>query len=138
MTKNGRTKNTLSPAAQLFKHGVIGTIASVICCIVLSLVAAYVIGKADLPYVIITPISLIILGISCFVGSMIAARMFYKKGLLLGITTAAITFAVITIADFFIPDANIYSLVLIKAAIILVASVLGAVIGVNVRKKWKY
>ena len=138
MTKNGKTKNTLSPTAQLFKYGAIGAFASVICCIVFSLAAAYVIGKADLPHRTITPIALVILGASCFIGGIIAARLHYKKGLLLGITTAAITFALICIADFFLPDDSSLSLVPIKAVIILVASVLGSVIGVNVRKKWKY
>jgi putative membrane protein (TIGR04086 family) len=98
MKHKGKTRNSLSPMGELLKYSMIGSAISIICLVIFSLIAAFVISKSDLPHRLITPISIAIIGVSAFIGSLIAGRMLHKKGLVLGILTAVITFAIMLIA----------------------------------------
>ncbi len=136
MKQKGKTKNSLSPFGELLKYSMIGSAISIICLVIFSLIAAFVISKSDLPHRSITPISLAIIGISVFIGSLIAGKMLHKKGLALGIVVAVITLAIMLIAGFFIPNENALSLIPIKILVSVIPSLIGAVIGVNMRKKY--
>ncbi len=126
----------LSPAATLIKYVLIGVGAALLLCIVFSLLSAFALTLADLPHKSILPISMAIIGISAFIGSLIAGKMLHKKGLMLGALIGALLFALIFAAGFFIPDESIGSTLLGKAALCLLPSLLGAVLGVNTRAKY--
>lgn len=136
MKHKGKTRNSLSPMGELLKYSMIGSAISIICLVIFSLIAAFVISKSDLPHRLITPISIAIIGVSAFIGSLIAGRMLHKKGLVLGILTAVITFAIMLIAGFFIPNENAIPFILVKALVSVILSLVGAVIGVNIRKRY--
>lgn len=136
MKQKGKTKNSLSPMGELLKYSMIGSAISIICLVILSLIAALVISKSDLPHRSITPISIAIIGISVFIGSLIAGKMLHKKGLVLGVLSAVITLAIMLIAGFFIPNENVVSLILVKILVSVIPSLVGAVIGVNIRKRY--
>jgi len=136
MKQKGKTKNSLSPFGELLKYSMIGAAISIICLVIFSLIAAFVISKSDLPHRAITPISIAIIGLATFIGSIVAGRMLYKKGLALGIAVAVLTLAIMLIAGFFIPNENAPHLIPIKILVSVIPSLIGAVIGVNIRKKY--
>ena len=136
MKQKGKTKNSLSPMGELLKYSMIGSAISIICLVILSLIAAFVISKSDLPHRSIMPISIAIIGISVFIGSLIAGKMLHKKGLVLGVLSAVITLAIMLIAGFFIPNENVVSLILVKILVSVIPSLVGAIIGGNIRKRY--
>ncbi len=126
----------LSPAAELVKYVLVGVGAALILCIVFSLLSAFALTLADLPQKAILPISMAVIGISAFIGSFIAGKMLHKKGLVLGILTGALLFALIFIGGLFIPDESLGSTVIGKILLCFIPSLLGAVLGVNTRTKY--
>lgn len=135
MRKKGRTIQ-LSPAAALLKYTAVGVAVGLVCCIVFSLLAAVVLSVSDLPHRSIMPISMAIIGVSMLIGAFIAGRLLHRRGLLLGALVGVAAFAVIFLAGMFVPDENIGITLTIKAALCIIPSIVGAVIGVNVRAKY--
>lgn len=136
MKQRNKTKNTLGPTGELLKYSAIGSAIAIICCVIFSLVAAYIIAKMDLPHRSITPISLAVTAFSMFIGSLISGKLLHRKGLVLGVVTAVISLALMLVAGFFIPDENSLALLPIKILVTFIPSLIGAVIGVNLRKKY--
>lgn len=126
----------LNPTIELFKFAAIGALVGLVCCIIFSLLAAIILTTVDLPHRSIMPISMAIIGVSMLIGSFVSGRVFYKKGLFLGLIVGAISFLVLFIAGIFVPDEGIGISVLIKAVLCIVPSVVGAVAGVNTRKRY--
>lgn len=136
MLKSGKTKNTLGPTGELIKYSMIGALVSIICVIIFSLLAAFVISKASLPHRSITPISMAVIAVSTLIGSFVAGKLFHKKGLVLGVLTGVMSFFVMLIASFFTPGESEAINVVLKAVLSVIPSVIGAVIGVNMRRKY--
>ena len=136
MKNAGRVRNELSPSVQLLKDSGIGALIGLILCIIFSLVAAFVVSSADLPHRSVMPISIGIIGISSFIGSIISGKIHKRQGLVIGALTGAIMLAVILAAGFFVPDESAASTMLLKALVTLAPSLVGSVIGVNLRRKY--
>lgn len=136
MSKAGRVRNELSPGMQMLKNGGIGALIGLILCIVFSLIAAFVVSIGDLPHRSVMPISMAIIGISAFIGSLIAGKIHKRQGLLIGLIVGAIMLLVVLAAGFFVPDESIGADMLLKALVTLVPSLVGSVIGVNLRRKY--
>ena len=136
MKNAGRVRNEPSPSVQLLKDSGIGALIGLILCIIFSLVAAFVVSSADLPHRSVMPISIAIIGISSFVGSIISGKIHKRQGLVIGALTGAIMLAVILVAGFFVPDESAASTMLLKALVTLAPSLVGSVIGVNLRRKY--
>ncbi|MEE1280482.1 MAG: TIGR04086 family membrane protein [Oscillospiraceae bacterium] len=136
MRKTGRVKQQLSPTAALLKNSAIGAAVGLVCCILFSFIAAFVIAQSDLPHRSIMPIAMAIIGLSSFIGGIVAGKLHHRQGLVLGVLVGAITFAVIFISGLFVPDENIGTTLPLKAALSLLPSVVGTVLGVNMRRKY--
>ncbi len=136
MRNAGRVRNELSPSMQMLRDSGIGALVGLVLCIIFSLIAALVVSVGDLPHRVVTPISMAIIGLSSFVGSLIAGKIHKRQGLLVGVLTGAIMLAVVLAAGFFVPDESAGATMLLKALATFVPSLVGAVIGVNLRRKY--
>ncbi len=136
MRKTGKVKQQLSPAAALFKNSVIGAAVGLVCCILFSLIAAFVIAHSDLPHRSIMPIAMVIIGLSSFIGGIVSGKLHHRQGLALGALVGAIIFVILVISGFFVPDENIGATLPLKAVLSLLPAVVGAVLGVNMRRKY--
>ena len=63
----------------------IGSIISIFSAGVLLFIFALVMTKVDLPFSLVTPISIVILGFSTLIGSFIGAKSFGRKGFFVGL-----------------------------------------------------
>ena len=136
MRNAGRVKNEMSPSMQLMRDGGIGALVGLILCIVFSLIAAFVMSVGDLPHRSVMPISMAIIGLSSFIGSLVSGKIHKRQGLIVGALTGAVMLAVILLAGFFVPDESAGATMLLKALATLVPSLVGSVIGVNLRRKY--
>ena len=136
MNKAGRVKNELSPSLAFFRDCGIGAAVGLVLCIVFSLLAALVISAADLPHRSIMPIAIAIIGLSALIGSLISGKIHKRQGLLTGAVTGIMMLAVVLIAGFFVPDESIGATMILKALVTLLPSLVGSVIGVNLRRKY--
>ena len=136
MRNAGRVKNEMSPSMQLVRDGGIGALVGLVLCIVFSLIAAFVMSVGDLPHRSVMPISMAIIGLSSFIGALVSGKIHKRQGLIIGALTGAIMLAVILAAGFFVPDESVGATMLLKALATLVPSLVGSVIGVNLRRKY--
>lgn len=136
MKKTGRVKQQLGPTAALLKNSAIGAAVGLVCCILFSLIAAFIIAQSDLPHRSIMPISMAIIGVSMLIGGFVAGKLHRRQGLVLGVIVGAMAFAVLLIAGFFIPDENIGATLPLKALLSVFPAVVAAVTGVNMRRKY--
>ena len=136
MRNAGRVKNEMSPSMQLMRDSGIGALVGLILCIVFSLIAAFVVSVGDLPHRSVMPISMAIIGLSSFIGSLVSGKIHKRQGLIIGALTGAVMLAVILAAGFFVPDESAGATMLLKALATLVPSLVGSVIGVNLRRKY--
>ena len=124
------------PAIQLLRCSAIGAAVGCLCCVLLSLLAALVLTLGDLPHGAILPGSMSIIGLSFLIGGLVAGRILHRRGLLLGACTGAIGLLLLLSAAFFVPDEQIGATLPLKALLTVLPAIIGAVIGVNLRKKY--
>ena len=136
MRKTAKVRQQLGPTAALLKNSAIGAAIGLVCCILFSLIAAFILSKSDLPHRSIMPIAMAIIGVSSFIGALISGRLHRRQGLVLGALVGAMLLLVILIAGIFVPDENIGATLLLKAVLGFVPAIVGAVLGVNIRGKY--
>ncbi len=136
MRKTGKIKNQMGPTASLIKNSAIGSAVGLICCILFSFVAAFLVSVGDLGHRSVMPIAMAIIALSSFIGAVVSARLHRRQGLLLGALVAFITFAVLMLAGIFVPDEALGANLALKALLVLIPSIVGAVLGVNIRRKY--
>ena len=120
---------------KLLRACAIGAAIGLICSILFSLAAALVIDKSDLPHRSILPISVAILALSSLIAGFIAGLINHRQALVVGAVTACLVFAVVFLAGFFVPDKEIGANIFVKLAAVLLPSVIGSVISVNLPKR---
>ena len=136
MREAGRVRNELSPSVQMLRDCGIGALLGLILCVVFSLIAALVVSMGDLPHRIIMPLSMAIIALSAFIGSIVAGKIHKRQGLLVGVITSVMMLAVILIAGFFVPDESFGINMILKIIATIFPSLVGSVIGVNMRRKY--
>ncbi len=114
------------------------TFISVFSIAILTFIFSLVLTKIDLPFGLISPISIIIIGISNFVGSFIGAKRFGKKGLFIGLSASITLFIVILLVNLSIQPGGFGSIAAIKGIVTLFSGILGGILGVNGKAKAKF
>ena len=105
---------------------------------ILTSIFSLVLTKIDLPFGLISPTSIAIIGISNFIGTFIAARRFGKKGLFIGLSASITLFIVILLVNLSIQPSGFGSIAIVKGVVTLFAGILGGVLGVNGKKRAKF
>ena len=82
------------------------------------------------------PIAMAIIGISSFIGSIVAGKLHHRQGLVLGTLVGAMIFVILFVSGFSVPDESIGATLPLKALLSLLPSIVGAVLSVNTRRKY--
>ena len=116
----------------------IGSIISIFSAGVLLFIFALVMTKVDLPFSLVTPISIVILGFSTLIGSFIGAKSFGRKGFFVGLCVSLLVFLTLLLINLSLQPQGFGSVALIKASTVLITGIVGGVLGVNKRKTAKF
>ena len=116
----------------------IGSIISILSIGVLLFIFALVMTKVDLPFILVTPISIAVLGFSTVIGSFIGAKGFGRKGFFIGLCTSLLVFLTLLLLNLSMDPQGFGSVAIIKAITVLSTGIIGGVMGVNKRKSAKF
>ena len=136
MKNAARVRNELSPSMQMLRDSGIGAFVGLVLCIIFSFIAAFAISMGDLPHRIVTPVSMAVIALSALIGSVVSGKIHKRQGLLVGTITGAMMLLIILAAGFFVPDESAASVMIFKAIATILPSLIGSVIGVNLRRKY--
>ncbi len=119
------------------KHIVISSLCAIIITFAALFLIAVIMHFAEIGSQYSSPLSSVGIAIGCFFGGFIYSRFCGKKGLICGLTIAAIYFALITIISLILSAENLGMLTLIHLVVMLLSGGIGGILGVNLNKKIK-
>lgn len=111
--------------------------AGVIVCILLMIAMSVILTVRDVPQAMINPMAIFSISAGGFVSGFICSRICRERGLLMGMLCGIIISLLLFIASFSIADNSFGMLALIKFIFVMLSSMLGGVLGVNVRGRRK-
>lgn len=115
-----------------------GSIISILASGILLFIFSLVLTKIDLPFPLIMPISIVILGFSTLIGSFIGAKSFGKKGFFIGLCISLVIFLTLLLLNLSIEPQGFGTIAIIKAVVVLIAGIIGGVFGVNKKNSAKF
>ena len=115
-----------------------GSIISILLSGVLLFILSLFLTKIDIPFSLITPISVVILGFSTLIGSFIGAKKFGRKGLCIGLCTSLVIFLTLLLLNLSIEPQGFGTIAIIKAVVILTTGITGGVFGVNKKNPTRF
>lgn len=131
---NIRRENS-SVVARIVRPVAVGGGVGVLSCVVLLLIAATVMASCGLPQATVTPIAVVILAISTFLGGFTASRITRERGLLYGLGCGALLFLITAVSGLGVEGAVRGTMLFLKLAVSLGCGAIGGVIGVNVKRR---
>ncbi len=114
---------------------IFGVGISLILSAIMLLVFSFVLVNVDIPLSAISPIMIVIMGISVFLGSFIVARSVRRRGLFLGLCISLLFFIIMLLVSAATSPMGIGLDALWRFLVSLIAGVLGGVFGVNSKMK---
>lgn len=102
---------------------------------VLVFIMALILAIGNIPAAIISPITVIFLAIGSFSGGFISAKIYGEKGILCGTISGIIFFIFILIFGALFEKSGFGTQAITKAVMVIVASALGGITGVNYIKR---
>ncbi len=116
------------------KWMLIAVAAGVVAILAVMSVFAMVMSASGLPVTIADSLAIVAVSIGSLVSGYIAARLFKKNGMLIGLIAAVVMFVILFIPG--IPD-GIDNSGLVKLICILISGIAGGIFGVSARRKHK-
>lgn len=113
-----------------------GTAVSFAICFILLAIFALILSKGSFGEPTVTALSFAAQTLGALVGGFVSAKIRKKNGLVMGAANGAIMFALLTIISLIIGGA-LSVLTVIRLILLVLASTLGGIMGVNMRKKEK-
>ena len=126
-----------SPMMDLVKKMAIATLIGAVSTFIVLCVMALVLSVKDIPTTAISAMSSTAAGIGAFVAGFAAAKLYKKRGAIIGASSGAILFIVIFIASLIIAGAELTVTVLLRLVLMLLAAAVGGIIAVNMRGRKK-
>ncbi len=126
-----------SPMMDLVKKMAIATLIGAVSTFIVLCVMALVLSVKDIPTTAISAMSSTAAGIGAFVAGFAAAKLYKKRGAIIGAAAGAILFIVIFIASLIIAGAELTVTVLLRLVLMLLAAAVGGIIAVNMRGRKK-
>jgi putative membrane protein (TIGR04086 family) len=121
----------------LIRPVLIGAAVGIAVTLALLLVCAFVFTLRDIPESAALPVSSVAAGLGALCGGFASARMVRKQGMMIGAITGAIIF-IVTVAASIIADSGAFTAnTPIRLLIMVLASVIGGILGVNYGAKRK-
>lgn len=129
-------KTNLKIDKKLVKATVFGVIISCLMTMIITLIAAIVFLKSGkMPGELLGYITLAFLGIGSLVGGYISAGIYKSSGIMCGVAVGVPVFIITFIVGMINFSSNIGVMLLLKFVTILLASVIGGILGVNKKDK---
>ncbi|MBQ7874257.1 MAG: TIGR04086 family membrane protein [Oscillospiraceae bacterium] len=113
----------------------IGSGIGIISASILIFLMAAALAVGDIPALLISPATVIMLAFGGFCGGFAGAKLSGEKGLLCGVLSGIVFFLIAWAAGGFFGTGGFGTAAIIKAAMIIIASSLGGIIGVNYIKR---
>jgi len=129
--------NELTAMQKTVRSIAIGVSGGVATTIILLIILSAVLSFNSVPQSFINPMSIAAITIGSFISGYICAKLKKEKGMFYGLICGCVIFIIILIASLTISYSGIGALIWIKLAMIILSSMLGGVLGVNSRKKFK-
>lgn len=118
------------------KGVVIGMLITCAVTALLTVLTAVILGYVNgIPYGALEYIMTAISGVAVFIGAYIASAIAKSRGLIIGAICAGLSFIILLIIGMSMGDGNLSVLTAIKAAVMLLAGMLGGIRGVNRKEK---
>ena len=114
---------------------IVGVGIALILSAILLLIFSFILMNADIPFSAVSPITIVLMGISVFLGSFIVARSVRRRGLFLGICISLLYFIIMLLVSAATSPMGIGLDALWRFLTGLIAGVLGGVFGVNSKMK---
>jgi putative membrane protein (TIGR04086 family) len=136
MAKNKKDTLDFSPVSLLRSVAIYGGIGIFIS-FILTLLFAYLLSAKDMSSNMPDIFSIISLALGGFTGGFFISKKIKKRGAILGLFAGLFIFIITIIAGLFFNTFSFSIFGLIKNIILLIASVVGGIMGVNIKKKEK-
>ena len=121
----------------LVKPVLAGLILGAVVTFLMLMLLAVLLSAKDFPASAAVALSSIAAGIGAFFAGFLSARIVGHKGLLVGFITGIMLYLIITLISLAASAGDFTILSVVKLAIVLLASIIGGVCGVNTRKRRK-
>ena len=123
--------------AKFLRALLIGTGIGLLVTIILLVIFSVVMSLKDLPQVAVTPLAIASTAIGAFFAGFFSSKIRKENGLFIGFCSGFLFFLFLAIASFSLTEAEIGLNLLFKFMVVVFASMIGAVIGVNQKKHRK-
>lgn len=111
---------------------IIGGFCAVAACAALYLITAFVLTKAGfIPLGVISTLTTVLSGASCFLGGIIAGKIVKKSGILIGAAAGFTLLLIQLICSLATESLSPSILLIIKAAVLIISGAIGGIVGVN-------
>ncbi len=128
---------TASPALDLVKKMAIATLIGAVATFIVLCAMALLLSVKDIPTTAISAMSSTAAGIGALVAGFAAAKLYKRRGAIIGAAAGAVLFIVIFIASLIITGAALSVSVLLRLVLMLLAAAVGGIIAVNMRGRRK-
>lgn len=131
MIKENSNKNSI------FKPIIISVAVSVVISLILMIIGAIAITNINSSDDTILAVSITTMSIGVFFGGFIGAKIYKKKGYLIGGLNGFFFFLLITLISLILSSAPITIISLFKLILFIISSLIGGIVGVNTFRKRK-
>lgn len=120
---------------KLIKTIAVSSIIGLVISIFVLFLLAILMTKIDMPPAVISVISLIGLCVGAFFAGIIAGRINRKDGLLIGLLCGVTVMAILALIGITLLNSDVSMTLVIKLCVAVASSILGSVIGVNLKRR---
>lgn len=121
--------------SQPWQKTLVKTVAFAVTCVAtfgfMLCITAFIIIRVDTPEYVLIPLTTALLTFASFLDSFLLAKSFKENGIIIGISTGAIFVAIVILLAVYNRTFAITSLLITKLTAIMLAGMLGGILGVN-------
>ncbi len=125
-------------SGSLIKPMIFGILVSLACVFLLSLISAFLLTASGAVGGAVKIFSVVVLGISAFIGGVVSSKIAPKQKLMLGLGSGALFYLTVALISVAVTKNPLSSTFIVRLAICTVAAVLGALLTVFLTDKNKY
>lgn len=115
----------------------VSVLIGAVCCALILLLMSVLMSVQSIPQFAVDPMASFALAVGGFVAGLCSARIIRQNGLAYGAVCGAILTVIVLLAGLALPDNGFGIPALLKIAFIMLAAMLGGVMGVNTKKRRK-
>lgn len=122
----------------ILKPLAVSTAVSILCSLIFMLISAVAVTNLNASENTTLVLSIVSMSIGAFFGGIVCAKIYKKKGFLMGGLNGVVFFLLITVISLAVSSAPITVISLFKLILFIISSVIGGIVGVNTSRKRKF